>query len=188
LTKDNSFEFEAKKEIVNDINAQYENQTIILLKNTNENFEKEKDSDFETPISHNNKYLNYSPNSNNSFENEISNNKKQNFILDSHSLKSTNQLKRNIGDGTYTSFLEKENHHFTDTVGNSRIVSLQNQFILNLAETNLKNLQSNPKKSDNDILGEKSNRLGRFFLALFIVIISSLLCFMFVKYSIDWVI
>ncbi len=104
-------------------------------------------------------------------------NKIENSISSSHSLKSTNQLKRKTDEEVFTSFLEKENFNFNDAIENSRIVSLKNQYILNLSQINQKNT----------ILDEKSNRLGRFFLAIFIVIISSLLCFMFVKYSIDWV-
>ena len=59
---------------------------------------------------------------------------------------------------------------------------------LNLVETKLEFNPIDFVNSSYLILSEQSpNRLSRFFLAIFIVLVSSIICFLLVKYSIDWV-
>lgn len=87
-----------------------------------------------------------------------------------------------------SSFLENEFVLLEEPFGNSRLIPVSNQFVLSFTETKL---DFNPKDHLNpntlEITEQTSNRLSRFFLAMFIVVISSLTCFLFVKFSIDWV-
>jgi len=101
-------------------------------------------------------------------------------------------MKRIYNNQKYSSFLEKESLSFTDSVENSRIILLpdENKFFsfANINENKNNNFNFLDVIKDFQSSGNSQvNRLSRFFLALFIVLISSLLCFLFIKYSIDWV-
>ena len=70
----------------------------------------------------------------------------------------------------------------------SKIISLPKKYNLNLSQTKLEYNPLDYINKNNLILIEQStNRLSRFFLSLVIVFVSSILCFLLVKYSIDWV-
>jgi len=74
-----------------------------------------------------------------------------------------------------------------EPLGSSRLIPYRNQFVLSFSESKL---DFDPKNYFHylELSEQATNRLSRFFLAMFIVIVSTLLCFYFVKLSIDWVI
>lgn len=87
-----------------------------------------------------------------------------------------------------SSFLEKESIDFTESASESKLTPFGNSYIISLAETKLDFHPLDYLNSNYLVLVEKSpNRVSRFFLSLIIVIVASLLCFLLVKYSIDWV-
>jgi hypothetical protein len=89
--------------------------------------------------------------------------------------------------GTDTSFLEKQSIITLDKVENSKLF-VNDEYVLNLMQTKIEFNPIDYLTSEYLELSEQAtNRLSRFLLAFFIVLISSLLCFLLVKYSIDWV-
>jgi len=88
-----------------------------------------------------------------------------------------------------TSFIEKQSiTNILEPIQNSKISIFGDEYVLNLAQTKL---EFNPVEIlTNEYLElstQTSNRFTRFLLSFFIVMISSMLCFLLVKYSIDWV-
>lgn len=91
-----------------------------------------------------------------------------------------NKLENNITNST-----------FIDIADN---IEMTNPFLsrikfynLNLVQTKYKNVSLSNISQSNFILPNNNSRLTRFILAMIIVMITSLMCFVFIKSSVDWV-
>lgn len=114
---------------------------------------------------------------------------KKNHKKEKINSKETNKNdKKNSDDENFqNSFIEKQSILTLEPIKNSKLLMLNDEYELNLAQTKI---QFNPvdylTSEYLELSEQASNRVSRFLLAFFIVLISSLLSFLLVKYSIDW--